>query len=209
MMFQKIVIVLALIAIGETVPLFSNMLSSKTSKIDDSIEFNNVMVNSAEQKKTYLVSWGPMLLESKYDDAIQTGDDLIQNQIQSITDASQKFMSGVKTAGKLAVGLAVRGVQGVKKGVKVIKGIILKPVYFVVGSHMKILGTGLKVLGSGTEFAGTAIKDAGKSLKAAVGLDATAIDWGKDKCTNDCVDNFNVFSVDNVTTPKSEPDSRV
>jgi len=187
---------LALIAIGETIPLLPNILSSQRSQIDKPIDFKNVIRNSAVQKKSYL-SFGPMVLESIYEDAVQTGDGLVKNKIQSITDASTKFVSGVKTAGKLVVGLAARTVQGVSKGVTVIKGIILKPVYFVVGSHMKILGTGLKVLGSGTELAGTVIKDAGKSLKARVGLGSTAIYWGKDNCINICKDPS--------TTPKPEP----
>jgi len=187
-MFLKIVFVLSLIAIGETLPLFSNYLSSKNS--DDELKKSENEPNDdpikksikglAEQKNTYL-SLAPMLIESVFHEPIETGDKFIKNKIQSIATVSKNLVSIVQTAGKLAVGLAVSGVQKVTNGVKVIKGIVLKPVFLVVGSKMKLLGGGLNVLGSGTKLFGSALSDAGKSVKSGAGFGSTVIDKRTDK----------------------------
>jgi hypothetical protein len=206
-MFQEIVFVLALIAIGDAITFDKqinirsesdainrskqNLLSTlmglllngsdrqqslrSTPQNDEQNGFKKSTGNLVSQKSS-LISFGPMLLESIFSDAFKTGDELVKNKMYSIKDASNQLVYGVKTAGKVAVGLAVKGVRQVTNGVTVIKGIILKPVFFVVGSQMKILGSGLKVLGSGTQSVGTAIKDAGKAIKAGtLGFGATCI----------------------------------
>jgi len=177
-----------LLSITGLFPTGSAKSVSKVSAIAEPIIFKSIAVPSlAAQKTSNIISMTPLLLEALFNDAKATGDEFVQNKIQAINKASNKFVSGVKTVGKVAVGLAVKGATTVKKGVKVVGGILLKPVFFVVGSQMKILGTGLKVLGAGTKLVGTAIKDAGKALKSAglgaVGFGATAIGWGTDTST--------------------------
>jgi len=202
-MFQKLVIVLALITIGATE--HQNLLSmikgllNKDSELSVTFRnrksfgyepspahepnvFKKSIQDKVSQKSAYITQFGPMLLQTLYHNTVETGDQLVQNKIQSINDASEKFLSGVKTAGKFAIGIAVKGVQTVSKGVRVIKGIIFKPVFFVVGSKMNLVGGGLTMLGSGTKKIGDMIKGAGKSIKnvGLGGMGSTLIDSGSD-----------------------------
>jgi len=117
----------------------------------------------------------------------------------------KKLVKGFKTAGKLAVGLTVKGVKTAKKGVKVVGGLLLKPVFLVIGSKLKMLGAGLKVVGAKTKVVGTALKTAGKVVKAkglgSVGFGATAIGWGTDASTLSSLDDRSQSSTDGNQLP--------
>jgi len=105
-------------------------------------------------------------MDVTFSDTKAIGDEFIKNKVEAITQAKTKLASGVRGAARLSVGLAVKGARTAKNSAQLFGGLLFKPIYFAIGSQMKLLGSGLKVLGTKANLVGTVLKSTGIALKS-------------------------------------------